>query len=208
MHAATPLSSSTRRYANQPFRLRNYVVQWIDDDSQLRIRISKILIQWFYITEMSVVISIQVCSHIPCICHTIIQCLSLYGKDDWIDKHVWYFTHIGQIKPSIPFLFFFSHWCFVPGHKGKFYIRLLVSWGWDISQSITSTSVRVWQIKHFQVPLGFGTRHGIMCGRHYWGTNRQICSVLVQQNDEPHNIGKQAILYGLINQYMIQNAKL
>jgi hypothetical protein len=26
MHAATPLSSSTRRYANQPFRLRNYVV--------------------------------------------------------------------------------------------------------------------------------------------------------------------------------------
>jgi len=70
------------------------------------------------------------------------------------------------------------------------------------------SSLRVWQIKHFQVPLGFGTRHGIMCGRHYWGTNRQICSVLVQQNDEPHNIGKQAILYGLINQYMIQNAKL
>ena len=87
---------------------------------------------------MSVVISIQVCSHIPCICHTIIQCLSLYGKDDWIDKHVWHFTHIGQIKPSIPFLFVFSHWCFVPGHKGKIYIRLLVSWGWDISQSITS----------------------------------------------------------------------
>lgn len=87
---------------------------------------------------MSVAISIQVCSHIPCIFHTIIQCLSLYGKDDWIDKHVWHFTHIGQIKPSIPFLFVFSHWCFVPGHKGKFYIRRLVSWGWDISQSITS----------------------------------------------------------------------
>ena len=159
---------------------------------------------------MSVVISIQVCSHIPCICHTIIQCLSLYGKDDWIDKHVWYFTHIGHIKPSIPFLFFsFSRIDVLSlGTKANFIFVFLFLEAEIYRNQSHQSSVRVWQIKHFQVPLGFGTRHGIMCGRHYWGTNTQICSVLVQQNDEPHNIGKQAILYGLINQYMIQNAKL
>lgn len=128
---------------------------------------------------MSVIV-IQICRHIPSISHNY-QCLSLYSKDECINKHSWYFIHIGRTVYPVSFLFLALMFC--PWAQRQ----ILYSSSCFLRPryiTINHINHRLWQIKHFQVPLVFGTRSKGMCGRHYLMTTRQICSVLVQQTNK------------------------